>query len=706
MKKSIITAIGIIAMSFGAQAQSNNNLDTAWKPWKPENRSAGIYFKSRIASPVYGLKTLPQGEQFAEVDELSNMGQYISTKPGASYTVKFAFSHRQSAGDKALRIAVNGELVYDMFVDNNTAPGTFSYKSFEFKAKEARTFLGFYVISLSGDPNKGVLVDDVSMVAGSGSDNMIADGGFELREKPVNRTARSSKGVKSSFIDEWAMLEDEPEGFDAVTNFQMGQYYYYHSKVPARSLVHFELAKQGNFEHVDLEFYLGRAYHLNHRFGEAVAHYYRYNRQLRTSKDAKASEKSASVKGYLEDCMAGTALLPDSLELDIQSLGKLVNSNYQDYIPLVSADESTLIFTSRRSTSTGGEVAKDGSFYEDIYVSTKNAHGNWSKPTPIVGLNSDLHDAGIGLSNDGKQLFLYKDVNGGDILLSTRKSKGWSNPEPLKGDVNSKYWEGSASISQDGKFLYFASNRPGGYGGIDIYRSERKSNGVWGEAVNMGPTVNTPGDEDAPQIHSDNTTMFFSSTGHEGMGGYDIFSTVVDPATGSWGKPRNVGYPINTAFDDIHFSLNASGTRAYFNSSHLTADGQNDLFMMQRPETSSSLFLLKGKVVKKDIEQSVAAKVTLTNNKTREVQTTTTTDLENGSYAFNMAFNTEYSLSVESGDQVFSTRDINIQNQADMFQYVMNFVVDNGKMFIIEQQDISQISMNEKNSYVVLANNR
>ena len=104
----------------------NNNLDTAWKPWKPESRSAGIYFKSRLASSVYGLKTVAEGDQFAEVDELSNMGQYVRTNPGTSYTVKFAFAHRQSAGDKALRIAVNGELAYNIFIDNNAAPGSFS----------------------------------------------------------------------------------------------------------------------------------------------------------------------------------------------------------------------------------------------------------------------------------------------------------------------------------------------------------------------------------------------------------------------------------------------------------------------------------------------------------------------------------------------------------------------------------------------------
>jgi hypothetical protein len=219
----------------------------------------------------------------------------------------------------------------------------------------------------------------------------------------------------------------------------------------------------------------------------------------------------------------------------------------------------------------------------------------------------------------------------------------------------------------------------------------------------MGPSVNTAGDEDAPQIHTDGITLFFSSTGHEGMGGYDIFSTVLDQSSNSWSEPRNVGYPINTAFDDIHFSLNAKGNRAYFNSSHFTADGQNDMFMMERPANSASSFLLKGKVVSKDADKSLVAKVTLTNLNTREVQSTTTTDLEKGNYAFSMAFNTDYSLSIASDDQVFNTRNVNIQDRSDLFQYVMNFVVDNDKMFIIEQQDISQIAMSEKNSYVVLA---
>ncbi|GJM29734.1 MAG: hypothetical protein DHS20C17_23690 [Cyclobacteriaceae bacterium] len=706
MKKSIITALGIFMLSLSAQSQEKISSELTWSPWKPGNRSAGIYFKPRTAAAVYGLTKVADGKSFAEVDELSNMGQYLETKPGEHYTVKYAIAHRKSAGDKVLRVAVNGELANEIFIDNNTAPGSFSYQTFQFKAVDAKTFVGFYLISLSGDPNKGVLIDDVSITAAHGTENLIKNGSFEAGLKIINRTARSAKGTKDVVASHISMLEDQPESFDAVTNFKIGQYYYHHSNVPARSLVHFELAKAGNFQHLDLDFYLGRAYHLNHKFSNAVAHYHKYSGMLRNSKTAEASKKSTEVRSHMEDCMTGSALLPDSLELEISNLGRLINSQYQDYIPLVSADESTLIFTSRRSNSTGREVATDGSFYEDIFMANKNANGTWSKPTQIAELNSELHDAGIGLSNDGKKLFIYSEENGGDILMSSRKSKGWTKPQALQGEVNSKYWEGSASISKDGEYLYFASNRPGGYGGIDLYRSQKQPNGIWGKVVNLGPVVNTPEDEDAPQIHTDDVTLFFSSKGHQGMGGYDIYSTTQDQLTEAWSNPKNVGYPINTAQDDIHFSLNAEGSRAYFNSSHLTADGQNDIFMMERPETSASRFVLKGKVVQKEEDRSFTAKVILTNKKTSEVQATTTTDLINGTYAFNMAFNTDYHLSIESQDQIFNTREINIEDQADLFQYVMNFVVDNDKMYIIEQQNISQITMNEKNSYVVLAESR
>jgi hypothetical protein len=711
MKKSIITAFGIIALSFNTNAQSNINHSKAWKPWKPAQRSAGIYFKPRMATPVYGLKSVADGQHFAEVDELSNMGQQLTTIPGKVYQVKYALAHRQSAGDKTFRIVLNGQVVQDLLIDNNDAPASFEYQSFEFKATEKKTFLGFYVVSLSGDPNRGVLVDDVTVQARNENHNLVADGSFELGARAIQRTARSSSSAyrvngKVVHMDELAMLEDEAESFDASTNFRIGMYYMLESKVPGRALNHFELAKKGSYEHPELEYYLARAYHLNHKFGKAVAAYHKYNRQLRKSSDPKASEKSAQVKTYMEDCLAGTALVPDSLALAIKSLGKHINSNYPDYVPLVSADETTLIFTSRRRNSTGGKVASDGNFYEDIYMSTKNDKGQWSKPAPIEGLNSDLHDASIGLSYDGKQLFIYKDSNGGDIYVSNRKGKHWTKPQALQGDVNSRFWEGSASISKDGKYLYFASNRPGGFGGADIYRSQRQANGTWGKAQNLGPAVNTSRNEDAPQIHTDNETLFFSSMGHKGMGGYDIFSTVFDRGTATWSAPKNVGYPINTAQDDIHFSLNAAGNKAYFNSAYFTADGQNDIYVMERPQLSASLFLLKGKVAKKNDQQSFEAKVILTNKKTKQVQTTTTSDLENGTYAFNMAFDTEYTLAIESDTYKFNTRDIKVGRKSDLFQYTMNFVVDNDKMYVIEQQDISQISMNEKQSYAVLAVSR
>ncbi len=708
MKKSIITAIGIIAMNLNGWSQPSNT-DQGWKPWKPAHRSAGIYFKPRVAAPVYGLKSIAEGQHFAEVDELSNLGQYVKTVPGELYEVKYAYTHRQAAGDKTLRIAINGEVREDIFVGDNQAPGSFRYQSFVFKALQQRTFIGFYVISLTGDPNKGVLVDDISMTSKSGSANLLVDGSFENTTRQTKRTARSKSSSyyaksNSLHLDEMAMLEDEAESFDAQTNFRIGIYYLMESKVPGNALKHLELSRKGHYQHADLEFYLARAYHLNHKFGQAVAHYHRYQQQLKNDGSQASANKSGAVKQYMEECLAGTSLVPDALELDIKNLGEKVNSAYPDYVPLVSADESTLIFTSRRRASTGGKVANDGAYYEDIFMAVKDKKGEWTNPAPVAGLNSNLHDAGIGLSSDGQQLFIYKDLNGGDIYLSKRKGNNWSKPKRLEGDVNSNSWEGSASISKDGRFIYFASNRPGGYGGIDIYRSELQVNGTWGKAVNLGPEVNTAGNEDAPQIHTDNATLFFSSTGHEGMGGYDIFSTVL--TDNSWSEPRNVGFPINTAQDDIHFSLNAVGNRAYFNSSHFNSDGQNDIYVMERPELSASLFLLKGKITSKNPEKSMKANITLTNNKTKEVQVASASDLDRGIYTFNMAFDTEYTLAVEADNYKFSTRNIAVNQQSDLFQYVVNCVVDKDKMFVIEQHDISQISMNEKDSYMVVADSR
>ena len=300
----------------------------------------------------------------------------------------------------------------------------------------------------------------------------------------------------------------------------------------------------------------------------------------------------------------------------------------------------------------------------------------------------------------GSLLFIYKDTGGGDIYVSTisgNNVKKWSKPERLEGEVNTDYWEGSASLSADGEILYFSSDQEGGYGGSDIYVSKKLPDDTWGRPTNLGPTINTPYDEDAPQIHSDGKTLFFSSRGHDGIGGYDIFSTVKDPATGQWSKPRNIGYPVNSANEDIYFSLTSDGAKGYFSSERHDSYGEKDIYVMHRPLSSPTLFLFKGTVRNKETLEPISATITLTNKETNAVDTVVTSDILTGRYAFNMEFDTDYNLKVEAEEFRFHTEDVNLPYQADLFEYIMHFAISDDRMYVVELQgDTTQIAVNEK----------
>ncbi len=359
-----------------------------------------------------------------------------------------------------------------------------------------------------------------------------------------------------------------------------------------------------------------------------------------------------------------------------------------------------ILFTSRRSNTTGGKINTDGQYFEDIYLCTRKKDGTWSEPEQLgKPINTKDHDACIGLSPDGSLLFLYKDTGGGDIFVSKiegKNTKKWTKPEKLQGGVNTDFWEGSASLSPDNKTLYFSSDQEGGYGGSDIYASERLPEGIWGAPVNLGPTINTPYDEDAPQMHSDGITLFFSSRGHDGMGGYDIFSTIKDD-NGKWSKPRNFGYPVNTANEDIYFSLTADGSKGYFSSYRYDSYGEKDIYILHRPLSSPTLFLFKGTVRNKETLEPISATITLLNKKTNRVDTVVTSDILTGKYAFNMQFDTDYNLTVEAADFEFHTEDVQFPYQAALFEYIMNFAIEGDRMYVVELYgDTTQILVNEK----------
>ncbi len=343
----------------------------------------------------------------------------------------------------------------------------------------------------------------------------------------------------------------------------------------------------------ELAYYsLGVAYRLAYRFSESNTYFNKFkdivgNRNKELAKD---------LEKQVETNFNAIEFIKDSANVSINSLGDSINTIFPEYSPVISADESTLIFTSNRLGSTGGEKTENDQFYEDIYFCIKKSDGTWSSPKSIgTNINTNNNEANLNVSADGQQLLVYRDVNGGDIYLSNLIGDVWSELYPLSSNVNSPYWESHACVSADGNTLYFVSNRKeGSFGGRDIWRCVKLTNGQWSMPTNLGPEINTADDEDAPFLHPDGVTLFFSSKGHKNMGGFDIFKAVKDD-NGKWSIPENLRSPINTPDDDIFYVQSADGKHGYFSSIRAGGKGEKDLYMINFEKAiAEPLTLIKG----------------------------------------------------------------------------------------------------------------
>lgn len=341
-------------------------------------------------------------------------------------------------------------------------------------------------------------------------------------------------------------------------------------------------------------YYLGEAYHLSYRFEEAIVNFEKYKSSL----SARQTKSLKNIDRQIEMCHNGMELIKDAKDILVVNLGDSINTAYPEYGPVISMDESMLIFTSRNPNSTGGKKTSNNQFYEDIYVSYRKKDKTWSTPVSIGdNINTEGNEASISLSADGQQLFIYKDINGGDIYTSNLEGENWTKPVPLGSNINTKGWETHACLSADRNTLYFASDRKGGYGGRDIYRCVKLPNGQWSMALNLGDSINTEYDEDSPFIHADGVTLFFSSEGHNSMGGFDIFYSTKGEGN-SWKRPINLGYPINTTDDDIFYTPSIDGKRAYYASAKASGYGDKDIYQINLSDAIvETVALLKGTLV-------------------------------------------------------------------------------------------------------------
>lgn len=396
----------------------------------------------------------------------------------------------------------------------------------------------------------------------------------------------------------------------------------------------------------DIDYDVARAYHFNYKFDEALT---LLNSYLEKPKITPQQRKDAELLvGY---CNHAKELVADPVDANIENIGDIVNTSASEYVPVISSDESVMIYTYRGDQSVGGlqnaygQPDPLGVYYEDVFMTHKE-NGEWVTPYSIgSNINTPAHDAAIAISNDGQKLFIFKDnsYDGGDIYVSQLDSSSWSTPEKLQGEVNSASWEGSASLSADEKTLYFSSERPGGYGGRDIYTATKLADGSWGNVHNMGKNINTPYDDDAPFIHPDGISLIFSSRGWNSMGSYDIFQSKYNPLDSSWSTPKNLGYPINTPDDDRYFVLSADGKRGYYASGKSGGYGLHDIYVVEMPTNfiDANLLLVKGTVTLDSMP--VLAEVSVV-NETNASYAQLKSNALTGAYLVNLQAGHDYTL--------------------------------------------------------------
>ncbi len=330
------------------------------------------------------------------------------------------------------------------------------------------------------------------------------------------------------------------------------------------------------------------------------------------------------------------------------NLGDSVNSEFSEYYPAVTIDDSLLVFTRRTGDSR-----------EDFMQSRVLKNGQYGKAEKIRGdINLERFKGAITMSPDGEWMIFAGNFSGlgygnYDLYISYNTPSGWSEPENLGQNINTEYWESSPSISPDKRVLYFSSDRPGGYGGRDLYMSIRQPNGKFGRAINMGEKINTIGDELAPYVHADNQTMYFTSDALPGYGGTDLFVTRKQP-DGEWGTPENLGYPINTIENEGSIGVSADGTTAFYASDRSDSRGELDLykFGLRKDIRPFKTLYLKGRVFDAKTGKGLPSSVELIDNATNQPLMKIQTD-ELGEYLVTLPNGKDYTFTVDRKGYLF-----------------------------------------------------
>ena len=548
---------------------------------------------------------------------------------------------------------------------------------------------------------------------------LAQDGTARRLIKRADRAARRAHPVEAAALYQQVLLR-EPGNLEA--NFGYGSFLLSQKRdlATARQCLRTVYDQNPSFN-PQLAFRLGRVMHLSSQYAEAVPLFEAAVLALRNTPSAddlleedgpelrvldvnhrfSASALLIQSRKELEECRSALALQQGQpLPAEVTALGQSVNSAYSEYAPVVNDNGRMLLFASRRGKSPQPPVgARRPLPHENIYYALRDEDGGWGAPKEVGRLNTKKHEAPLGFSPDGRNLYMFRDVNNGDIYVAKRTGEGtWAAPAALGKPINSAYYEPSFCLSPDGKAAFFSSDRPDGFGGLDLYITTRQPDGSWSPAFNLGASINTPYDEDSPFISNDNTTLYFSSRGHNSVGGFDLFRSQTDGPL--WSEPQNLGLNINSPYDELYITLAASDTEGFF-ASDRPGGGNKDLFAVRfgkwvptdslgpvepvasllnappvatgafnqvisdiGPATQGIMFALSGKIIDGYSGQPLVTDLVVVNRTTRQTVAVSKTDAATGRFRLLLPSDgTPYALEIQRPDYMFYTRNVDVPKQ-------------------------------------------
>ena len=344
---------------------------------------------------------------------------------------------------------------------------------------------------------------------------------------------------------------------------------------------------------IDCYLELGIALRMVGKYDESTEMLNRAKEVAATNGRADLTEKTADELAITENAQK-IKTQKSCGRIELYNLGSVINSEYSDHSPIITCDGQTLYFTSKRPNILNSEED------EKIYVAHKKDNGEWSSPEmlPAPINTKGKNESVVSVSSDGNQLYFFRSGSAlqGGLFVSEKTDNGaWGKPKQLNSDINTKYRESHVAIAPDGNSMYFTSDRPGGFGGLDIYVIKKLPNGKWSEPQLLPAEVNTPKDEEYPFVHPNGSTLYFNSKGHENSGGYDVFFSKIND-DGSYSKAENMCSPINTHDNDICYSLSCDGKTAYIAAIREDTKGEYDIYVINDVTTEENLIVYTGKV--------------------------------------------------------------------------------------------------------------